>query len=214
MLVQCISRSMYQLTHVKQNAEQDELNSNRITQQKIKTFLYIYPLLLLFIIISGRPIIIVREYCGLLLKCLAKGSLRNRANKTTSLCFHHDFFSFCFRLILLFGAGGCFPRLQPSATLSDHNYWSMTKGCASDAVASASVRLIQCEQQYRSAVSAVAWSLCVLINPARTTAQLFVYEGLVSCRILLRSCSWLMPEWFLDHETAHPLLEYEWRNYI
>lgn len=51
MLVQCISRSMYQLTHVKQNAEQDELNSNRITQQKIKTLPYIYPLLLLFLLL-------------------------------------------------------------------------------------------------------------------------------------------------------------------
>lgn len=35
MLVQCISHSMYQLTHVKQNAEDDELNSNRIAQQNI-----------------------------------------------------------------------------------------------------------------------------------------------------------------------------------
>lgn len=51
MLVQCISRSMYQLTHVKQNAEQEELNSNRITQQKIKTLPYIYPLLLLFLLL-------------------------------------------------------------------------------------------------------------------------------------------------------------------
>lgn len=97
--------------------------------------------------------------------------------------------------------------LQPSATLSDHNYWSVTKGCATDSTASAFVRLIQCEQQYRSAVSAVAFSLCVLIKPARTTAQLFVYEGLVSCGILPRSCSWLMLKWCLDHKTTHPLCE-------
>lgn len=111
----------------------DELNSKHIAQQNNRNIiihhfihytlhytLYIIIHYFSLFIVSGRLILILKKYCGLLLNCLTIGSLPNRANKTSSLCFHYDFFfhlvpvSFsCFKHRVI--SPGCSP-LQPYLT--------------------------------------------------------------------------------------------------